>query len=221
MKKRYLMCISMALSMAIVPHRLSSYSEPYSSGSNFSDINSIIQNNGLEDELKKIEEERKVGVKIKGRIAQAMPRSNLYLEDIFNVCKSGGMITPYHLAAVINAESNWNPKAKSKKNAMGLGQLMPYTAKELGAKKVILVAPYFPYLRQDERFKVGEGVSLKIISGLVDKYFDKIFVVAIYCRYLKNHKACKPDPEEIRGWVRLIPEYRERRFLRNPRRGAR
>src|SRR3989338_4972094 len=50
------------------------------------------------------------------------------------------------------------------------------TAKELGAKRVILVAPYFPYLRQDERFKVGEGVSLKIISGLVDKYFDKIFV---------------------------------------------
>ena len=51
------------------------------------------------------------------------------------------------------------------------------TAKELGAKKVILVAPYFPYLRQDKRFKAGECVSVKVIAGLIDKYFDKVFVV--------------------------------------------
>ena len=29
------------------------------------------------------------------------------------------------------------------------------TAHDLGAKKVILVAPYFPYLRQDKRFNPG------------------------------------------------------------------
>lgn len=51
------------------------------------------------------------------------------------------------------------------------------TAKELGAKKVFLAAPYFPYLRQDKRFKPGESVSLKIMAGLVDRYFDKVFVI--------------------------------------------
>ena len=51
------------------------------------------------------------------------------------------------------------------------------TARELGAKKVILMAPYFPYLRQDKRFHKGEAVSQKIIAGLVDKYFDAVCII--------------------------------------------
>src|SRR3989338_1633502 len=51
------------------------------------------------------------------------------------------------------------------------------TAKELGAKKIILVAPYFPYLRQDKRFHSGESVSQGIIARLIDKYFDEIYVI--------------------------------------------
>ena len=51
------------------------------------------------------------------------------------------------------------------------------TAKDLGARKVSLVAPYFPYLRQDKRFKPGEGISLKAIAGLINKYFDKVLII--------------------------------------------
>lgn len=51
------------------------------------------------------------------------------------------------------------------------------TAHELGAKKVILVAPYFPYLRQDKRFRKGEVVSQSIVAGLIDKYFDAIYIM--------------------------------------------
>ena len=51
------------------------------------------------------------------------------------------------------------------------------TARDLGAKKIILIAPYFPYLRQDKRFHKGESVSQKIIAGLFDKYFDGILVI--------------------------------------------
>ncbi|MEK6984383.1 MAG: ribose-phosphate diphosphokinase [Nanoarchaeota archaeon] len=51
------------------------------------------------------------------------------------------------------------------------------TARELGAKKVILVAPYFPYLRQDKRFHKGEAISQKIIADLMDKYFDTICIM--------------------------------------------
>ncbi|MBI4983141.1 ribose-phosphate pyrophosphokinase-like domain-containing protein, partial [Candidatus Woesearchaeota archaeon] len=33
------------------------------------------------------------------------------------------------------------------------------TARDLGAKKVILVAPYLAYMRQDKRFNPGECIS--------------------------------------------------------------
>ena len=51
------------------------------------------------------------------------------------------------------------------------------TAKELGAKEVILVAPYFPYLRQDKRFSKGEAVSQSIMAGLIGKYFDAVYTM--------------------------------------------
>ena len=50
------------------------------------------------------------------------------------------------------------------------------TAKDLGAKKVILVAPYFPYMRQDKRFHKGEAISQKIIAGMFDRYFDAVYM---------------------------------------------
>ena len=51
------------------------------------------------------------------------------------------------------------------------------TARDLGAKRTMLVAPYFPYLRQDKRFHKGESVSQKIIAGMFDKYFDEILII--------------------------------------------
>ena len=51
------------------------------------------------------------------------------------------------------------------------------TARELGSKKIILAAPYFPYLRQDKRFHKGESVSQVIIAGLMDKYFDAVYIM--------------------------------------------
>ncbi|MBI3026611.1 ribose-phosphate diphosphokinase [Candidatus Woesearchaeota archaeon] len=51
------------------------------------------------------------------------------------------------------------------------------TAKVLGARKVVLAAPYFPYMRQDKRFHRGEAISQRIISGLIDKYFDAVYLM--------------------------------------------
>lgn len=51
------------------------------------------------------------------------------------------------------------------------------TAKELNAKTVVLVAPYFPYMRQDKRFHKGEAISQRIIGGLIDKYFDAVYLM--------------------------------------------
>lgn len=55
--------------------------------------------------------------------------------------------------------------------------LAAHTAIELGAKKAVLIAPYFPYMRQDKRFHHGEAVSQRIIAKLVDKYFDGVYIM--------------------------------------------
>ena len=51
------------------------------------------------------------------------------------------------------------------------------TASELGATKIILAAPYFPYLRQDKRFRKGEALSQEIIASLIGRYFDSVLVM--------------------------------------------
>jgi len=50
-------------------------------------------------------------------------------------------------------------------------------ARDLGAKKVILVAPYLAYLREDERKNSGECISNKIIGEILSKNFDSIITV--------------------------------------------
>ncbi|MBI4453314.1 ribose-phosphate diphosphokinase [Candidatus Woesearchaeota archaeon] len=51
------------------------------------------------------------------------------------------------------------------------------TAKDLGAKQVILVAPYLCYLRQDKRFHTGESISSKTIAKIVSPFFSKLITV--------------------------------------------
>src|SRR3989344_2773300 len=51
------------------------------------------------------------------------------------------------------------------------------TAKDLGAKKVILIAPYLAYMRQDKRFHPGEAISSKIMAKLLDNSVDKVITI--------------------------------------------
>src|SRR3989338_2927793 len=51
------------------------------------------------------------------------------------------------------------------------------TARDLGAKKITLVAPYFPYLRQDRRFNPGECISLRTIAKNIDEDFDEAIIM--------------------------------------------
>lgn len=45
-------------------------------------------------------------------------------------------------------------------------------ARELGAAKVTLVAPYLGYMRQDNRFRSGEAVSVRSFARLLSSAFD-------------------------------------------------
>lgn len=60
------------------------------------------------------------------------------------------------------------------------------TARDLGAKKIILIAPYFPYFRQDKRFKSGQCISIEVLAGLINKYFDGFLVIDPHLHREKN-----------------------------------
>ena len=51
------------------------------------------------------------------------------------------------------------------------------TARDLGAASVGLVAPYLPYLRQDRRFRAGEGISARYFCRLLSSEFDWLVTV--------------------------------------------
>jgi len=51
------------------------------------------------------------------------------------------------------------------------------TARDLKASKVILVAPYLAYLKEDKRAIKGECISSKVVSELLSKNFDAVVTV--------------------------------------------
>ncbi|MFH1590737.1 MAG: ribose-phosphate diphosphokinase [archaeon] len=52
-----------------------------------------------------------------------------------------------------------------------------YTARDLGAKKVTLIAPYLAYMREDKRFHSGECISARVMARLLSAAFDRIITI--------------------------------------------
>jgi ribose-phosphate pyrophosphokinase len=46
-----------------------------------------------------------------------------------------------------------------------------------GARRLVLAAPYLPYMRQDTVFRAGEPISQHVIARLLDQAFDRIVTV--------------------------------------------
>jgi len=51
------------------------------------------------------------------------------------------------------------------------------TAREMGARRVGLVAPYLPYMRQDARFHPGEAITSRSFARYVSQAFDWLVTV--------------------------------------------
>ncbi|MFA6461989.1 MAG: ribose-phosphate diphosphokinase [Candidatus Woesearchaeota archaeon] len=62
------------------------------------------------------------------------------------------------------------------------------TAKDLGAKKVILVSPYLGYMRQDKRFNPGECVSSRVMAKLLNHSVDKVITIDPHLHRYKSLK---------------------------------
>ena len=62
------------------------------------------------------------------------------------------------------------------------GKLMPLlfaakSARDLGAARITLVAPYLAYMRQDRRFRPGEAVTSRYVAELLSDAFDDLVTV--------------------------------------------
>ena len=55
--------------------------------------------------------------------------------------------------------------------------LVAATLRAQGARRVTLVAPYLPYMRQDRAFKPGESVSSRHFAALLDAHVDALLTV--------------------------------------------
>lgn len=46
-----------------------------------------------------------------------------------------------------------------------------------GAERVVLVAPYLPYMRQDDVFAAGEPISQRVLATVLKTFFDRVVTV--------------------------------------------
>ena len=77
----------------------------------------------------------------------------------------------------------------------------------LGAKRIVMVIPYFGYARQDRLFKPGEPMSAKVMCGILDRICDKVVTIDLhkestldnFTHAHKDLKAAGPIAEYFRG----------------------
>jgi ribose-phosphate pyrophosphokinase len=87
--------------------------------------------------------------------------------------------------------------------------LLADTLHDLGARKVGLVAPYLAYMRQDRRFKEGEGISSHYFAKLISRHLDWLLTVDPHLHRIHSLDEVYSIPavalsavQPIAAWVR-------------------
>ncbi len=86
------------------------------------------------------------------------------------------------------------------------------TAKDLGAKKVILVAPYLAYMRQDVRFNAGECVSSKVMAKMLNNSVNKLLTIDPHIHRYNSLKDIFTIPAKYVTSNMVIADYIKKHF---------
>lgn len=71
------------------------------------------------------------------------------------------------------------------------------TARELGAQRLDLVAPYLAYMRQDMAFAPGEAVSQRIVAGFLAGLFDRVVTIDPHLHRINSLDEVMPGARGI------------------------
>ena len=80
-------------------------------------------------------------------------------------------------------------------------------ARDLGATKVGLVAPYLCYLRQDKRFKAGEAITSAVFARLVSGAFDWLVTIDPHLHRLPTLDSIYTVPSRVLHAAPLIAQW--------------
>ena len=112
-------------------------------------------------------------------------------------------IDPDLISSVIHAESNFNPRAVSRKGAQGLMQLMPQTASQLGVKNSF-----------DPQANVEGGT--RYLRELLERYnFDLIKALAAYNagpRRVEKYRGVPPIFETQTYVARIVRDFNRKKL---------
>ena len=84
------------------------------------------------------------------------------------------------------------------------------TFKELGAKKIILISPYLPYMRQDKRFEAGEAVTSRLFAKFLSNWVDYLITIDPHLHRVHHLSSIYSIPvltlhatNEIAQWIKV------------------
>lgn len=75
--------------------------------------------------------------------------------------------------------------------------LIARTARAMGTRRIILVAPYLCYMRQDTAFHAGEAVSQKIVGAFLAELFDAVITVDPHLHRIERLEQAIPRGEAV------------------------
>jgi ribose-phosphate pyrophosphokinase len=71
------------------------------------------------------------------------------------------------------------------------------TARSLGAAKIILIAPYLAYMRQDRVFKPGEGITSFYFASFISTFADELITIDPHLHRIKSPNEIYSIPVKV------------------------
>jgi len=91
--------------------------------------------------------------------------------------------------------------------------LLAETLRDLGARKVMAVIPYFAYARQDERFNPGEAVSFGTVAKLIENVgTSEIYTIDMHLHRVPEISKMFKIPAHNLSAVPLLADYVQKNF---------